>query len=255
MTNKFYMKKKNINRLLLHLIFFCLYSLFLTNIINAQGNKEVSVSALTKLFTEKYGTDQNLINGIKYYDPNPKAPGNAFFEPDEFSKGWIVINGKQYNDLDLKFDICRQNVVLSYSCNRGKEVLVLNKCAISEFCIKNKVFVKYILPGLPEGFYQEIKDGNITSLYYWHKKLIPRTNSLESAYEYSEQKRKSYLLINGQLFSYKNNRSYIRCFPEKAQKQIKEFVKEKHFNVKNITDINMKILLEFCNNQVIHEEE
>ena len=56
-----------------------------------------------------------MVNGVKYEYPFINSGGHPFLGEDKFFIGYVVINGRQYTDLKIKYDICIQKIVLNYT--------------------------------------------------------------------------------------------------------------------------------------------
>jgi hypothetical protein len=229
-------------------------SLFLTCMIVLSGPWVSSQQAnpdtlqwLAEYFTDAYKADQHLIHGTRYYNLYPSAPGNPFFEPDEFRTGNIIINDREYKAVLLKYDICNQRLLLRYSIsNGGYTDIVLIHDPIRGFEIDGKVFRKYAIPKKGEQFCQEIGSGSLKCLYFWNKELVPLNNSLASYNQYTGPERNSFLLRNGALFPFTGKKPFIRCFPSEQQHAVKKYMKENRIILRDASDTEMHRLILFC---------
>jgi hypothetical protein len=214
------------------------------------GAQQVSPETLQRLqeyFTDAFQADQHLIHGTRYYNLYPAAPGNPFFEPDEFRTGSVIINDREYTNVLLKYDICNQRLLLHYSLMKGGAGdIVLIQDAIREFAIDGKVFRKYTIPKKGEQYCQEIGTGSLRCLYFWHKELVPLNNSLDSYNQYTNPEKNSYLIRNGELFPFDGGKSFIRCFPSAQQHEVKKYIKENRIIMRHATDADMRQLIGFC---------
>lgn len=221
------------------------YILFLCFSHSYAQEKNYSDPGNLKAYAENiYSADQNLINGIKYENYYPKAQGNAFFNEDVFSYGYLIVNNILYLNQKLKYDICNQQLLLLLD-EKGKYEIILNNSAISEFSIGDKKFKKYFFKEKGFRFFQELSTGKSTCLYYWEKDFIPVNNSLESAYRYGSQHKDSYLLIADSLMQFRNKKTFIRCFPENHSGIMNGYIRKNKLNIKHITDEKMAGILRF----------
>jgi len=217
--------------------------------VNAQEASRETLRLLQEYFSDAFQADQHLIHGTRYYNLYPTAPGNPFFEPDEFRTGSVIINEREYKDVRLKYDICNQRLVLRYTLNTGGTAdIVLIHEAIRGFEIGGKVFRKYMIPKKGEQFCQEIGAGSMKCIYFWHKELIPLNNSLDSYNQYTNPVNSSFLLLNGVLLHYKGKKSFIKCFPVTAQHAVRKYIKENRIIMRHIPDADMHPLIRFCQN-------
>jgi hypothetical protein len=215
--------------------------------VRAQQTNPETLRWLAEYITDAFQADQHLIHGTRYYNLYPSAPGNPFFEPDEFRTGSVTINDREYTDVRLKYDICNQRLLLRYSLNNGGLAdIVLIHDAIRGFSIDGKVFRKYTIPKKGEQYCQEIGTDSLKCLYFWHKELVPLNNSLDSYNQYSNQDKYSFLLRHGDLFPFKGKKSFVACFPLTQQHAVRKYIKENRIIMRNASDADMHQLIRFC---------
>ena len=196
-------------------------------------------------FDLSYGPDYNLINGIKYLYLYSAIEGHPFFGENQFYTGSLVIANREYQDVYLKYEIYNQKIILQYSpFSGGTDQILLKNKDIHEFKIDDKLFRKYSFPETGTRFYQVVTPGKIYCLYYWEKDL---NCSNLSAFNFSNQKKESFLVKNGKPYSFRNRRKFRKLFPVQYQKEIKQYIRKKKIWMRNETDIKMRHLLEFCN--------
>ena len=196
-------------------------------------------------FDQSYGPDYNLINGIKYLYLYSNIDGHPFFGENRFCTGSLVIADREYQDVYLKYEIYNQKIILQYSpFSGGTDQILLKNEDIHEFKIDDKLFRKYSFSETGTRFYQVVTSGKIYCLYYWEKIL---NYSTLSAFNFSNQKKESYLVKNGKPYRFKSKKQFRRLFPVQHQKEIKQFIRNNKIRLKNESDSNMRRLLEFCN--------
>ena len=201
-----------------------------------------------KYFDLSYGPDYNLINGIKYLNLYPNADGHAFFGENQFYTGLLVMADREYQDVYLKYDIFNQNIILQYSpVAGGTAQILLHNELIYEFKIDGKLFRKYFFSETGTRFYQVVTSGKIYCLYYWEKVLNYSPTSALSLYDFTPQKKVSYIVMNGKPYRYLSKKQFLKLFHVQHQKEIKQFIRYNKIWLKNESDANMRRLLEFCN--------
>ncbi|MFO7655578.1 MAG: hypothetical protein R6W78_00775 [Bacteroidales bacterium] len=221
-----------------------LCSLF--NIVAGQDDNFRSHPDLGEYFTRIYKLDQNLVNGMKYYNLHPLAIGNPFLISDKPSEGWVVLNGVEYRDLLLKYDICNQQLILEYTFSHGgMNHVVLNNAFISEFEIFGKHFRKYHFLQTREKFFQVITSGNFTLLKAFKKELVAPGSYSKIAYEYSGEQKKMYLLADSLPVTLKGNSSFIKLFPG-HEAEIRKYMKQNKLRLKTADDMALNKLLGYC---------
>jgi hypothetical protein len=191
--------------------------------LHAQKSDTTILADLEQMISESYGPDQHLVNGIEYINLHIRTTGHKFLDEDEFYKGRVVIDGKDYKDVFLKYDIFNQQVLLLIDHHLGgNKQLILNNLRIDEFEINGRIFHKYTFPNSGTLFYQVIGNKKMACLYHFKKQEIPRAID-----QYS-------------------NRSFIRIFPDR-QSEIKSFIRLHKFQVKKLNDAQMQQLIIYCN--------
>lgn len=198
-----------------------------------------------KYFDLSYGPDYNLINGIKYLYLYSNVDGHPFFAENQFYSGSLVMADKEYQNVYLKYDLYNQNMILQYShFIGGTDQILLQNEFIHEFKIDGTLFRKYSFPETGTKFYQVVTSGKIYCLYYWGKDLNYSTLSF---YNFTPQKKVSYIVKNGNPYRFKSKKQFRRLFPVQHQKEIKQFIRKNKIRLKNESDGNMRRLLVFCN--------
>lgn len=215
--------------------------------IQAQEISYALVSDYNEHFNQAIGLDENLINGYKYIVEHPNRKGHPFLGSDEFKPGKLVINNTIYAHVDLLYDILNQDVLLSYKNSLGNvNYIVLHKGFITEFDIVDKHFKKLFFDETGSQFFQVVSNKQIMCLYFWEKTLVVSSSSLKSYYDYSDQNKKTFLVINDTLEQYKGKHSFVKLFPKELQGKIKKYINSRKINLRNASDGSIKKLIEFC---------
>ncbi len=209
---------------------------------HAQTIYDSNIHRWKKYFDQSYGPDYNLINGIKYLYLYSSVTGHPFFGENQFYTGSLVIANREYQDIYLKYDIYNQDMILQYSpFIGGTDQILLKNEFISEFKIDGKLFRKYSFSETSTRFYQVVTSGKIYCLYLWEKEL---NFSTLSSYNFSPQKKKSYIVKNSKLYRFKSKKQFRKLFPVQHQKKIKQFIRNNKIRLKNASDDTMRRLLE-----------
>jgi len=224
--------------------------LFLFFIIALQGQETYpeKVADDYRSFDRLYGLNQNLVNGVRYKPEYPGSEGHPFLDDRQIFTGGIRINDLRYPQVRLGYNIYNQSVVLEYLNFAGApEQIVLHNESIDEFELDQKKFENLTFDMTGAAFFQVIEDKDLRCLYLWNKSLNRSTTSVSGFYIYSESKRKFFLWKNGQLYSFNSKKSFVKLFDPVHQKQIKQFFKQWHIQLKSISDSQMQELLKYCN--------
>jgi hypothetical protein len=197
----------------------------------------------------KYGIDLELVNGIIYDKINKRTIGHPFFLEPKLYKGELVFRRKSYHNIELLFDLYKQQILINYTLDSIKIWLLLPSEHISEFSLYKKNFKKYSLKGLPTGFYQVIGNpDSIMCLYHWNKnrRAVGYTES-DFLYEYTNELKTCYLLMDNIFARYTNNLSFIKLFPDEIKRDIRKYIRNNQIlNVTRSSDIKVSELIDYC---------
>jgi len=203
---------------------------------------------LIRSVMSEYGLDQVLVNGIFYEDKYLIKTGHQFYMEDQLYKGTLVYRGKEYQGIEMKYDIFDQQLILYIKHNNSLVRIVPLNDFISAFSLGNKFFSKYNFQGEP-GFYQVVCDTEkLKCLYYWFKqKNDSNTNSKSISYEFTDSKKKNYLVLNGSIITYRNKRSFLEIFPLEIKALVRQYIVDNHIKVTKSSDEEISGLLAHCN--------
>jgi hypothetical protein len=202
---------------------------------------------LYKSVDEEYGFDQVLVNGVCYEDKYWKKIGHQFLMEDRLYNGSLVYKDKIYKGVDMKYDIFDQQLIIYANNNNSAIWIVPPIDFISSFSFGNKSFSKYNFGGVTK-YYQVVFDKEkLQCLYYWFKEKRESNKLNYSGYnEFTDSEKENFLSLDGSLFRYKNNKSFINIFPVNIKGLVKEYLSNNHINVTNSSDEKMKELLTYC---------
>lgn len=234
-----------------YLLVFSLFFLSISFSLFAQEQSHEARTDYNKLYKsviDEYGFDQVLDNGFLYNDKYPRKIGHQFFMTDKLYNGMLVYRGEVYKGVEMKYDIYDQQLVLSINNNNSIERIVLHNDFISAFSLGDKFFSKYNFGGVAR-FYQLVNDtGKVKCMYYWFKQRFDSNNINYLGFsEFTESEKENYLLLDGSLKKYKNNRSFTKLFPNEIKSRLREYIRNKHINVTKSSDEKIKELLTYCN--------
>jgi hypothetical protein len=202
---------------------------------------------LYKTVYNEYGIDQVLVNGICYEDEYMGTVGHPFLFENQFYKGTLTFREREYQGLDIKYDIYKQQLILYIRQNTSTAWIIPPNDFISAFTLGDKLFAKYTFDGVP-GFYQLIFDTReLKCLYYWSKSRFDSDHKRDyNSYSFTGSEKKTYLVVDDILKKYVDNRSFVRLFPRASQVQIKQYIKNNNIKVAKSSDAEMKIFITYC---------
>jgi len=235
-------------------LYLAIYSLFLVNFCPESIAQQPVPDSLAVDWKElypsvlaEYGADQVLLTGISYEDVYPGKAGHPFLFEDKLYKGTLIFREREYNEVNLKYDIFNQQVILYTMQNNSSSWIIPPNDFISAFALGDKWFAKYAFGGEPK-FYQVIFDTErLKCLYYWYKSRYDSDQKAEyNSIRFSDSEKKACLLVNDVLMNYSDNKSFIESFPKESQVKIKQYLKNNHIKVAKCSEDRLEAVLTYC---------
>ncbi len=186
----------------------------------------------TDLVRRSYGLDQNLINGVQFFDRYMGCKGVPYFMSIGFVEGNLTIQERNYSDARIRYDLVAQKVEIEYDnlySGYGWLISVLDH--LEAFQLGNYSFRKLNLDGGSEKFYQVIQTAWFTCYVHWEKKLNPLQGDAVFTHEFSKINSSCLVEIDGELSSFRNRKALVERFPEHLQREIKRLLKKNLFSV------------------------
>ena len=171
------------------------------------------------------GLYKGLVYGEKYRTINEKT---QFFIQDMFFDGAVFYDNQLYKNLNLKYDIFRDKVLLKtdLASHKGLTLELLNDY-LDFFEIDGRKFVRLPFKNSGEidqpGFYEESVSNSYFAFYTKHRKeKIDRTDRALIYQEFSKVRSVSVLYYNGMYYPINSKRDITLVFPD-LKKEISEF--------------------------------
>lgn len=193
-------------------------------------------------------TNSGIYKGIEYFEKyrmlNEK---HKFFINPNFTKGSVVFDEQPFFNLDLKYDLFEDQLILRQVNAPNFPTILLDKNRISRFSIGGHDFQKVEFELKKElkinGFYELLINNDILKLYKkYHKRILKRTNNNIQYFEFIDQN--SYILFYNNLYYQIYNLNRLsRIFPE-FKNQIKSLESKYKSLKKETPDKYLKAVLE-----------
>lgn len=198
------------------------YTLFLLIIImNTSSYLFGQEESTYNYFDKQVGLENTgLFNGIEFINNyNILENEHRFFKTNDFSAGNIRYDDQDYYDVDLKYDLYEDQVIVKIE-TKNEEIsqILLLKDKIKSFKIGNAYFEKISdstkANDLKGVFYQLLTENSVTKLYKKnHKRLKKVIDNNAVYYKFLEDKPEYFILTDGKLFEIKKKRDLISQFP------------------------------------------
>ena len=225
----------------------CLLTFLLTG-LNAQVNdqSEKDFYQMKDYFNRSYGPDHNLLNGRQYHLLYSSI-SHPFYNSDQYRTGSLLMNGVNYEDIPINYDIYKQQVILQYTTYSGQSrQLTLTGERIDRFTLEGKLFRRMSFPETGARFFQVVSSGEISCYLFWEKKMSYSPSSFSTVYNYNKASRTVYYYVSGQLHSINNRSSITKIFDKSHRKEIRRFLHSEQIKFKNASDESLRQLTNFC---------
>ncbi|NSW93909.1 MAG: hypothetical protein HPY62_04265 [Bacteroidales bacterium] len=188
--------------------------------------------------------DKMLLNGRIWMNQYSKVTGTQFYLTDKYLKGSVYIKGHKYDDLDLRYDICNDELVLKYET---WPVIYMNKELVDSFSVSFDRTHKIINTGINRsgmfGGYVNLLYSGPTSLYVkYTKKIYPLgDNGLKDLFV---EKHYVFLKKNDKIVPVSNSKKFLKLLNDK-KKEVRHFIKSKGYRVSSGKPETFVPILEF----------
>lgn len=223
------------------IFFFCMIQLPLLG----QPARDVS-QGYCALVNWAYGQDQELVNGMQYYNRHSRSMGHPYLLEGWVHQGSVTIRGKLYSDIWLKYNIHTQQVQVEYrTMNGGDNQVILVGDRVDEFTIGKYYFRRMKLKEEMEQaqFYQVIGDGRMVWYIGWEKKLVPVSGDSRFIEEFTSAKRSYLLELDGSVKAFRNKKSFVMLFPKAIQKDMKRLIKMNQLHIRTASPEQLELFI------------
>ena len=197
------------------------------------------------LVVRAFGQDQELVNGMQYYNKHSNSLGHPYFLQGSAHLGSVTIRGRLYSQVWLKYDIHAQQVEVEYrTINGADNQVILVGDRLDEFTIEKNYFNRLKLDDEEgEQFYQVIIMDPLVLYIHWEKILVPGSGDSRYSKEFTSPKRDYFLEMEGKVYSFHNKGSYVKLFPKPIQKDLKKIIRSNYIQIRNATTDQLELLL------------
>ena len=157
---------------------FVLCGIIPMQILNGQENK--NIAGYYALFDQTIGvTNSGIFNGVLYVEKHPvRGEDHKFFGSKSFMPGSVDYNEQSYFNVELKYDVYDDQLLIRNSEISGSPIAILDKEYIATFKINGHIFknISFSTGKSNElsGFFEVLIDNDSLTLLKKHKKKIFR---------------------------------------------------------------------------------
>ena len=215
--------------------------LFIANLITINLNAQ-------KIDVKK----NDLLNGRLYQEKRTNIVGHPFLKDDKFHSSNIYYKGINYENLLLKYNIFRQEIIYYQEIDiEQPRFILLNLDYLEKFEINydsdKLLFTSEFsnLNGLDSKieYYQLIYDGNFKYIKGSEKRI--EKLAVKNRYDQYVENNYYYLIVNNKPYRIKNKKDFIQVFIN-HKKEIRKFIKKNHLKIKPWSHGDIIKLIIFC---------
>jgi hypothetical protein len=214
-------------------------------ILSTMDDKEVY---LEEFYRNKTNGSHNYIDGaqyVYYFVPHYSSP---LLHSNSGIPGTIISNGKEIDNLLLKYDTYKDKIILvsDAGLTKGRSYDIdLNQSMVDGFALYvnkdtlnfRKMHFKDTDTGLPDGYYNVVYD-MVSTYFIKHGSIIVYDQAREK-YLYNPVK---YLRVNGKVYSVSNRKSFYSVFGNNKD-EVKRYCKKSGIVFRKITNDQMVSVL------------
>lgn len=174
---------------------------------------------------------QILLNGRIWWNQYSNVTGDPFFLVNLFLKGSVTFNGRKFDNLDLKYDIYNDELILSTKSN---PVIIMNKEMVDSFSmvLGNRIF--YIIntgtdtSSVLRGYVNVLYHGPSSLYVKFRKKIQPL--AVDGKKDLFYQEHLVYLRIGQEIMPVKGKKKLMSQMEDK-KKEIRDYLKNNRIKV------------------------
>jgi len=241
------MNKDVRNAVTVAILFFCIIQVPL----KAQERTADPSQEYAALVYWAYGQDQELVNGLQYYNRHPRSLGHPYLLEGWVHQGSVSIRGKLYSNIWIKYDIHAQHVEVEYRTMGGADnQVILVSDRVDGFTIGNYSFKKLKLEEEldEEQFYQILGKERLIWYIRWEKNLVPLVGDPRFIEEFTSPKRNYLLELDGSIHPFSNKKSFVKLFPQSIQKDIKRLIKSNQLQIRTASTEQLELFIMAASN-------
>lgn len=209
-------------------------------------SKPVESKAIQEHFDLIYKIDPRLISGDLYQPTMSIADGHPFFINSDWKKGSVIVDGIQFDNLLLRYDISSNELILNTRNITSLNLqLILKNDHVSFFNMGDHSFRH--LPGKNQFygsyFCEVLAQGEIDLLLLRTKNLKIIGSDLNYSYQTNQYE---YLVLNEKVYRYRGRRTLFKLYPD-LKAELRDFIKINRLKFKVIKHDNLVKLISHSN--------
>lgn len=208
----------------------------------------VQLDHLSGIYSESVQSESRFINGSEYRDSYGRANGHQFFLSENWHTGSLVMDGKRYRQLSLRYDIYADQLIYNHIHESGIYAIKLNSFKIDSFLISGHRFCKINSgaspgEGIHPGFYELISAGHASFYQKWQKRYNDPTQNSPGEFVLD----KELYILNQDIYHKISRKPGLIKALDDREKEIRDFIKEKHLYIGSGDVSTIKQVVDYYN--------
>jgi hypothetical protein len=212
--------------------------------------------SFTDLTAAAFGLNQDLVNGIQHTNRYQRTLGNPYFLQEGTAAGSVVIDERRYPDVNLKYDLYAQTVIIAYKGAGGR---IFSLLAVSErlreFRIGGFEFERLSLPSQPQQYYQVVRTDFFTTYIHWEKILLANNKGVYYSDHFSNPRLSYFLEMEGSINSFHNRKSFAELFPEDLSREVRRWLRKEQVKFRNANPAEIVEVMSSIEKLVLRQED
>jgi len=195
-----------------------------------------------------------LLNGRIWRNPYTRVTGDQFFLENIFFSGSVIFNGKRFDNLDLKYDIHNDELILSIE---SYPVIMLNKEMVDSFSLVlgSRIF-RFInagndTPDVLKGYVNVLYDGP-SALYVKYSKMIQPLGD-DGINDQFYQRHQAYLRKGAEIIPVEGKRNLLNLLEDKKS-EIRDYTKKNRIRILKQDPYTYIRVIEYYDNLMKQQE-
>jgi hypothetical protein len=207
--------------------------------------------SMLRYIHKEYGLNQELINGIQFYQRYSFCEGDPYFPSDKFYRGVLHLREGESHQVQMKYDIFAQQLVVGYTDygNRYNQVII-DSIRIDSFQIGKYLFKKLDISGFKPMFYQVYTSGQVSCFIHWTKRMIPASFRGLYTHRFSDPDGYFFLMYRGKVQSFDNRKTLFSILPEAIQFDLKKYLRQQKIRISGASIDEIEGLIYFIDKKL-----
>jgi hypothetical protein len=191
------------------------------------------------------GDKQILLNGRIWRNQYTRVTGDQFFLADTFLRGSVTYNGRKFDNLDLKYDIFNDELILRIESH---PIIFMNKEMVDSFSLFYRNMNYHIInagkdtSSVLKGYFNVLYDGPSSLYVKYIKKIQPL--AVDGKYDLFYQQHLVFLRKGAEIVPVAGKKKLMILLGDK-KKEVRDYLKRIRFKVINKNPVTFIPMLEY----------